>query len=207
MELSKEINKVLKGNTTEEQRQQGKKGRHAAQYDMGKREAASQLGVSEKFADTFLKMIHNTNHKQLKKSFTREIVQFLNENNRILTNPFGRTRQFLNKWGDELFKEAYAQIPQSTVSDHVKFAMIRIEKRVPELMILEESHDSYLGQVPLLIGSMYPFKILDRYKEVNKEEMETPIDFKNCSLSRGELVIPTDLHIGKESWEKMESYN
>ena len=204
-EIANELNAQMKGMTSDEERQEGKKFRHAGHYDMGKREAASQIGISEAKAAVALTKFHSTN-PNIKNVFHREIVDFLNRNNRILTNPFGRQRQFLNKWGDDLFKEAYAQIPQSTVSDHVKFAMKRIELRVPYLMILEESHDSYLGQVPLCIGAQYPFKLLDEYKKVNKEEMETPTDFKNCSLSRGELIIPTDLHIGKRNWQEMESY-
>jgi DNA polymerase I-like protein with 3'-5' exonuclease and polymerase domains len=172
---------------------------------MGKNEASMQLGISAREAAIGLVKFHGTN-PNIQKVFHYEIIEFLRNNNRMLTNPFGRQRQFLNKWGDELFKEAYAQIPQSTVSDHVKFAMIRIEKRVPELMILEESHDSFLGQVPLLINHQYPFKILDKFKQVNKEEMEMPIDFSGCSLPRGELIIPTDLHIGKKNWEVMEVY-
>jgi DNA polymerase I-like protein with 3'-5' exonuclease and polymerase domains len=204
-EIANELNRQMKEFTNDDERQKGKKFRHAGHYDMGKKEAASQIGISESKAAMALTKFHITN-TNIKGVFHREIIDFLNHNNRMLTNPYGRQRQFLNKWGDELFKEAYAQIPQSTVSDHVKFAMIRIEKRVPELMILEESHDSYLGQVPILSGAQYPFKILDRYRDINKEEMEMPIDFKNCSLSRGELIIPTDLHIGKESWEKMETY-
>ncbi len=204
-EIANALNKQMKEFTSEDERQEGKKFRHAGHYDMGKREAASQIGISEAKAAMAFTKFHSTN-PNIKNVFHREIIDFLNRNNRILTNPFGRQRQFLNKWGDDLFKEAYAQIPQSTVSDHVKFAMKRIELRAPYLMILEESHDSYLGQVPLLKNHQYPFKLLDEYKKVNKEEMEQPIDFKNCSLSRGELIIPTDLHIGKRNWQEMESY-
>jgi hypothetical protein len=36
---------------------------------------------------------------------------------RSLINPFGRRRIFMDRWGDELFKEAYSFIPQSTVAD------------------------------------------------------------------------------------------
>jgi hypothetical protein len=111
----------------------------------------------------------------------------------------------LNKWGHELFKEAFAQIPQSTVSDQLKFAAIRIEKRAPWLQILQESHDSLLGQCPILIGSQYPFKLIDQTLPIIKEELEAPINFKKCSLSRDvDLVIPCEIKMGKENWEKME---
>lgn len=204
--IAQDLNKQMKDMTSDEERQEGKKFRHAGHYDMGKREAASQIGISEAKAAAALSKFHSTN-ANIKGVFHKEIVEFLNANNRVLTNPFGRQRQFLNKWGSELWKEAYAQIPQSTVSDHVKFAMKRIELRCNYLMILEESHDSFLGQVPLLINYQYPFKLVDQFRDVTKEEMEIPIDFASCSLPRGKLIIPTDLHIGKENWQNMESYN
>lgn len=204
-ELAMELNAQMKGLINDEQRQEGKKFRHAGHYDMGKREAASQIGISEAKAGIALNKFHDTN-PNIRGVFHHEIVEFLNKNNRILTNPFGRVRQFLNKWGSELFKEGYAQIPQSTVSDQVKFAMIRIEPRCEKLQILAESHDSFLGQIPLLVGEQYPFKLLDQYAIVIKEELEQEIDFKDCSLPRGILTIPCDIHIGKNNWQEMEGY-
>lgn len=194
-ELKVQINARLKEVIDEVARQRGKKGRHAAHYDMGKHEASIQLGVSEAVAGQFLSMIHKTN-PNIKGVFHQEIKEFLQKNNRELTNPFGRKRQFLNKWGDELFKEAYAQIPQSTVSDQVKFAMRRIEQRAPWLEILEESHDSFLSQCPI--------KFAERTYPIIKEELEVPIDFKLCSLGSGKLVIPCEIKIGERNWLEMQ---
>lgn len=201
--LAKEINEALKATTTDEQRQQGKKFRHAGHYDMGKHEAGIQIGVPELVAGKILQIFHRTN-PNIKSVFHKEVQEFLAKNNRTLTSPHGRVRQFLNKWGDELFKEAYAQIPQATVSDQVKFAMARIERRAPWLEILGESHDSFLSQCPLCVGSMYPFSLVDRTYSIIKEELETPIDFSACSLGEGELVIPCEIKIGKVNWLEME---
>lgn len=195
IDLARRVNAALKERTTEDERQIGKKFRHAGHYDMGKREAAEQIGISEGTAGIILQKFHATN-PNIKGVFHREIIEFLNANNRMLTNPFGRVRQFLNKWGDDLFKEAYAQIPQSTVSDQVKYAMIRIERRAPWLEILEESHDSFLSQCPIeLAEKTYP---------IIKEELEVPIDFSKCSLGTGELIIPCEIKIGKQNWQEME---
>ena len=201
--LAREINAVLKLCTTDLQRQSGKKSRHAGHYDMGKHEASVQMGVPEIVAGKFLQTFHRSN-PNIKGVFHEEIKQFLAKNNRTLTSPHGRVRQFLNKWGDDLFKEAYAQIPQATVSDQVKFAMIRIERRAPWLEILEESHDSFLSQCPLVVGSMYPFRLVDQSFPIIKEELETPINFSRCSLGQGELVIPCEIKIGKKNWLEME---
>lgn len=193
-EAANSLNAQMKELVNEEERQEGKKFRHAGHYDMGKREAASQIGISEAKAGVALNKFHRTN-ENIQKVFHSEIVEYLNRNNRILTNPFGRQRQFLNKWGAELWKEAYAQIPQSTVSDHLKFSMLRIEQRAPWIEILQESHDSFLAQIKP--------EYLDGTKKIIREELESPIDFSQCSLPRGKLIIPCDISISTTNWMEM----
>lgn len=202
-ELAIEINSIIKKNTTEEQRQMGKKFRHAGHYNMGKHEASVQTGLPEKFTDVILKQFHRSN-ENIQKEFHEGVKKALADNGRKLVNPFGRERLFMNRWGDELFKEAYAQIPQSTVSDQTKFAAMRIERRAPWLEILLECHDSFLSQAPLCTGEQYPFKLIDKTLPIIREELEVPIDFSKCSLGEGTLVIPSDIKIGKKNWLEME---
>lgn len=193
-QLSKQINSILKGSIDEVLRQLGKKFRHAGHYDMGKRTASEQAHVSEWRAGNILTKFHATN-PNIRGVFHKEIIEALQENERKLCNPFGRERLFLNKWGHDLFKEAYAQIPQSTVSDSVKFAGQRIEWRMPSIKIMQESHDSLLMQV--LIGKE------SKAFDIIREEMMMPIDFSKCTLKRGELIIPCDLKIGTKNWKEM----
>jgi DNA polymerase I-like protein with 3'-5' exonuclease and polymerase domains len=200
--ISAKINEILKSVTTDAQRQVGKTFRHAGHYDMQKKTAAETAGVSEWRAKQILDKFHNTN-PNIKDVFHKEIISALKWNNRTLTSPNGRQRLFLNKWGEELWKEAYAQIPQSTVSDQNKKAAQAFELRMPEAMILAESHDSFLCQVPLALNEQYPMKHIDKAVKVMKEEMESPIDFRNCSLSRGELVIPCEIKMSDSNWEDM----
>jgi DNA polymerase len=202
-QLKNQIIPILKSKIDDEQRQEGKKFRHAANYDMGKREAARQTGLSEWRTKQNLDKVHSTN-PNIRNVFHKKIIEFLRDNNRILTSPHGRRRQFLNRWGDELFKEAYAFIPQACVSDHLKFSAREIEKRANWIQILSESHDSFLAQVPLEKGSQFPMKYIDRSVEIFKEELEKPICFRKCSLSRKELVIPCEIKIGTKNWEVME---
>ena len=194
-DLKQKINKILKERINDEQRQVGKKFRHAGHYDMGKREASRQTGFSEWRTNQILSKFHATN-PNIRGVFHREIIKELQDNNRVLVSPHGRRRQFLNRWGDELFKEAYADIPQATVSDHLKFSAQIIESRAPWIQILAESHDSFLAQVPICQ--------VDRAKVIIEEELERPIDFSKCSLSRGELIIPCEVKIGVHDWEHME---
>lgn len=193
--LRESISKKLKIAIDDESRQIGKKFRHAGHYAMGKKEASRQVGFSEWRCGQILEKFHGTNPK-IRNVFHHDIREALQNNNRILTSPHGRQRQFFNKWGDELFKEAYAQIPQSTVSDHLKFQAQVIEHRAPWIQMLSESHDSFLAQVPK--------SHVNEAVKIIKEELEVPINFEKCSLSRGELTIPCEIKIGEKSWENME---
>lgn len=196
------INKKLKELINDEHRQIGKKFRHAGHYDMGKMEASRQANVSAWKASQILGLFHATN-PNIRGVFHLEIKKALQDNNRELCTPHGRKRQFLNRWGEELFKEAYASIPQSTVSDHMKFQAQVIERRAPWIQILMESHDSFLAQIPLALNEINPFKYLDKAKDIITEELEKPIDFSQCSLPRGELIIPCEIKIGEKNWEEM----
>ncbi len=81
------------------------------------------------------------------------------------------------------------------MSDHVKFAMKRIELRAPWVEFLQESHDSFLAQIK-------PDK-LEETKLIIHEELEAPIDFSKCSLPRGELIIPCDFSVSTTNWQEM----
>jgi uracil-DNA glycosylase len=193
--LKKQITNILKERIDNERRQIGKKFRHAGHYDMGKREAARQTGFSEWKTKQILDRFHATN-PSIRGVFHKGIQECLRDNQRTLVSPHGRARQFFNKWGDDLFKEAYAFIPQATVSDHLKFAAQRIEKRARWVQIIMESHDSFTALIPI--------DTVDLACKIFKEELETPIDFKQCSLSRNdELIIPCEIQLAEKNWKEM----
>ena len=184
-------------------RQSGKRTRHAANYDVGKHQlmetlAGESIYISEWRAGTYLDKIHDSN-PNIRNVYHRGIEEALSECNCVLFTPLGRRRQFFNKWGREMFKEAYAYIPQSTVSDQVKFAMLRIRDQWHENPFVMESHDSFLALIKE--------EDLERFCVLSKAEMEQPIDFSNCSLPRDyKLVIPVEFKIGRNSWFAMEKY-
>jgi hypothetical protein len=103
---------------------------------------------------------------------------------------------FFDKWGDELFKSAYAHLPQVTEADHVKAAGIRIETRAPWIEFILESHDSLLAEID-------PNRVQEA-ATILKEELEVPIDFYQCSLPRGPLIIPCDIQISHTNWKHMQ---
>lgn len=178
------------------ERQCGKKSRHSGNYNVGKHQHMLTLGksgifISEWKAGKQLDRFHGENPK-IRNVFHAEIIEALQRNDCRLISPHGRPRIFFNKWGEDLWKEAYAQIPQATVSDQVKFAMVKIVARLKRewFRFVEESHDSFLA----LCKDEY----VQHANIVIKEELEAPIDFRACTLSRDyQLVIPCEIKCGK----------
>jgi uracil-DNA glycosylase family 4 len=185
------------GEVDDELRQIGKKTRHAGNYGMGKRRLSLLAQISEWRAGKCLDEFHSAN-PLISSVFWEEVRQALQDNNKVLISPHGRRRQFFDRWGGDLFKEAYSFIPQATVSDHTKFAAIRVEKRAPWIEILAESHDSFLSEVPI--------ERISEAAAIIKEEMEVPIDFAQCSLPRGVLVIPCDIQTSTTNWRNMKKW-
>jgi len=188
----------------------GKTLRHAGHLGAGKGRAATELNtqarkyhidisISESTADTALKIFHAKQPK-IKQIFQGDVIRRL-EKTRQLTAPVpygidapkGGTRTFFERWGDELFRQAFSYIPQRTVSENIKAAALRIRKAHPWIRILAESHDALLTSVP----------IVRRHEAaaIIKTEFERPIDFSKCSLERGSLVIPCDIEEGYDFYK------
>ncbi len=184
----------------------GKTLRHAGHLGASKRRAMLSVNtdarkykidtkIDEAFADKALKIFH-AKQPNIKRVFQAGIIDCLQHNKRQLRAPvpygidaeYGGVRTFFERWGDELFRQAFSYIPQRTVSENTKAAGMRVRARAPWIIIVRESHDALLCQVPI-----------NRKQEAAKilrEELERPINFRTCSLSRGELVIPCEIEEG-----------
>jgi DNA polymerase I len=126
--------------------------------------------------------------------------------NRTLVTPYNRVRAFFGPWGKELFKEAYAYKPQSTVADHCN------GKLHPELGIRggikavfddfvkpgyirmpNQSHDSIITEIPALDAP-------DIIPQIHKL-MARPI-----VVNHEQFTIPVDIEVG-ERWGELEKWN
>lgn len=185
----------------------GKTGRNGGNYDMGKRRLAQTINtdakkygidvqVSEWKAGEILQIFHAKSPK-IRGVFHRDIRLALEANNRTLVNPYGFRRQFLGRWNDDLIKEALADIPQSTVADHLKKAMLRLKKNIPDLRIIIEAHDAN-------VFMLRHDEVKDIAMEVDKQYSRV-IDFSTCTLKRGDLIIPAAFEIG-ESYGELKGY-
>jgi uracil-DNA glycosylase len=135
-------------------------------------------------------------HKQVEEAIrsTRTLVS-----PRAYGTPAGRKRRFFKKIDKHYLNVAFAQLPQSAISDHTKAAALRIMDRVDKSKahLIAENHDSLTA----LVHRRY----IRPYCNIAKVELERPIDFRACTLARDyELIIPAEFSIGRKRWGQMK---
>jgi hypothetical protein len=173
----------------------GASGRRASiETNTQARKYKTDVNITEAFAKKALETFHKKQPK-IKGIFQASVVHCLEKNRRLIAPvpveidaPLGGTRIFYERWGEDLFRQAYSYLPQRIVSENTKAAAMRIRTRAPWILLLCESHDALLAQVPL-----------EREVEaamILKEEFEKPIDFSACSIERGKLIIPCEVERG-----------
>jgi hypothetical protein len=181
-----------------DERYVGKRYNHASSYRMGSNRAAEVInkdaidtGVSVSLAQskTFSLKWHSYYHL---KGWWDRIEYALGANNRTLTTVYGFERTFFGFWGDELFKEATAFEPQSTVADHafgavhpdlgIEGGIIGIRKAFQsqrEVLIVHTGHDSVTIECPAAVkDDVIPVVYKNFYRPliVNEEEFWIPVD-------------------------------
>ena len=185
----------------------GKTLRHAGHLGAGKRRAAIELNtqarkykipiaITEAISERALQIFH-AKQPRIQQVFQAQIVESLKVNRQLLSpRPYGveaelcGRRTFFERWGDELFRQAFSYIPQRAVSDNTKMAGIRIKKRIPTIKVVMEAHDALLFSIPISKQT--------EWIPIIKQEMERPIDFSKCSLPRRHLKIPCEVETGKD---------
>src|SRR6185437_8965474 len=115
---------------------------------------------------------------------------------RTLTNCFGDKRRFMEQWGNDLFKQAVAYIPQSTVAQLVATGMrlVYADRTISnDWDLLANVYDSLTFQV-----TFTDWKVLAR------QCIKVGLDYMNqrCSYGGRDFFIGTDLKIGR-SWGAM----
>lgn len=144
------------------------------------------INISEWFADQCLKELRRDTPK-IPEVFHAGIKEALARDRRLI-GTFGASRYFYDDVGNDLWKGGYSFIPQQTVSDKTKMVLLKIIKHLWDVRVVVESHDA----LAMLIRE----KVLDERIEEIQSWFAEPIDFSNCSLSRGLLTIPTEIEIG-----------
>ena len=97
----------------------------------------------------------------------------------------------MDRWGDELFKDAYAFIPQSTVGDIMNergIEYVYYTEGFEKLELLNQVHDSLWFQIPISAGFSEHARML---KDIANSLM-TPLEWKGQ-----EFIIPVEFGVGK----------
>jgi len=174
----------------------GKRVRHAGNYDMGPFRLAQMTHLGLGSCEIKMQRFHAAN-SNTREVFHREIREALHLPRRELVTPLGRRRRFFERLSEKVYKKGFAQIPQSTISDHTKFTMRRVLEDFDEVRFLAEMHDGLMAEVPK-----------DQIEEVSKsfrKHYERIIDFSGCTLSRDyKLVIPCEIEYSSTSWMEMK---
>jgi DNA polymerase-1 len=134
------------GDITTEERYLAKRVVHASNYGMGPNKFAQVAGIPKARAIELLNA-YFTNFPRIK-VWHLEIQEELRKS-RTLTTPLGRVRQFMGAWNDDLLREAYAYIPQATVSDILNDGLVETYELLKQDSlgeILLQVHDSILVQ-------------------------------------------------------------
>lgn len=187
-EVSDEEGSSPLGNGEHSQRFWGKKANHEFNYDRGYKTFALEFELPEKEG----KFIHDRYHQVYPgvRQYHAWIKSRLTKD-RTIENPFGRKRLFLGRWGDELFKEAYAQFPQSTVADKINEQGLEFiyynQQWFGKVYILNQIHDSIVIEIPVDAGWTYHAECLLRIVE----SLETPITWRGTTFT-----IPADVIMG-----------
>ncbi len=102
---------------------------------------------------------------------------------RLLNTPFGRQRYFFERSGEELYNKAINYIPQSVCVDYLNKAMLNIWHNIPESILLLQSHDGLLFELPS--------NDIDKFKDKINKSLNIEIDLNNYKVK-----LPFDIHQG-----------
>lgn len=205
-----------------EKRFTGKTIRHAGHLGMGKRRAmftfnndAQKFGIDAKISEwkagQLLDAFHENDPKisgglwkttkgkyvEADNGFWREVFDEM-DRTKILVSPFGRRREFFGEVTDHWYKEGLSFIPQATIADNTKRAMLGIKEEIQDVRYVLEWHDGFLALVPE--------KEVDLYVPVFTSWMEKPIDFSECSIKRGVISIPCEIEFSDKTFYDLRAY-
>jgi len=167
----------------------GKKSNHSFNYDLGYKAFAILAEMSEREAKILLERYHHVYpgvrryHAWIRTKLSKD---------RTLENLLGRKRVFRERWGDELFKEAYAFIPQSSVADIINERGVRFiyynQSLFRPVDLLNQVHDAIAFQM-----SHKDFSWLQHAEVLLRlrDSLQAPLAWRGMEFS-----IPVDLSVG-----------
>ena len=199
-EISGEDGSSSLGDGRQSERFWGKKGNHATNYDVGYKTFALKNEMTENIAKAVIEKIHR-GYPQIRNGF-HVIVQNMLKKNRMVTNLMGRSRLFLGPISPSYpnvpkgacattYREAYAQLPQSTTADKINEHGVEYiyynQDLFPSVELLTQIHDSVVFQIPL----SEPWIEHARMISLIHQSLEQPLIWKDT-----EIKTPADIAVG-----------
>lgn len=183
------------GGGTQTWRFWGKKANHGLNYDLGYKAFSLLYEIPESDGKYIVEKYHQVypGVRQYHAWIRQQLFK-----DRTLTNLLGRRRLFIDRWGDQLFKEAYSFIPQSSVADIVNRRWLNnIQKNqykyYPVDLILQV-HDSITIQMDY---SKYSWKEIAEVLLHLVNDVEQPLEWQGRKF-----VIPSSLEVGINMYKK-----
>lgn len=187
------------GDGRQSERFWGKKGNHAINYDVSYKTFALVNEMPEGDAKYLLETIHR-GYPQIRAGYQATIEQMLKKN-RTVTNLFGRNRLFMGpiyqdrftpKYAcEETFRQAYAQMGQSTCADKINEQGLEFIYYNQDLFspveLLAQIHDAIVFQIPLSL----PWQEHARILLLIKHSLEIPLSWHGKVFA-----TPADLMMG-----------
>jgi DNA polymerase-1 len=158
----------------------------AANYGNGPGRVANMLHCSQSEARKLLEKYHEAFPEVCR---WQEYIRLQLAKNHMLVTPLGRKRKFLGRWGDELFRSAYAFIPQATVADYLNLGLLRLWLKLfplnswPVLQV----HDEIVVECPI--------DCEQQVEQIMRQCLEIPIVVESDLL-----VIPLETKVLYEHW-------
>ena len=197
--FNKPIEEVTTGDK-ESEREIAKHLIHASNYGIGPRTFSKVAGVSESEAKVLLQKYFDTFPRI--KAWHMKIQAGLGKN-RTMVTPMGRKRTFFGLWGDQLFREAYAFVPQSTVADVLNLAMIRFCKLKEDGRLNAPPYQVGHGiEVMLQVHDAFVVQCNKTHVQHTMDCMREAFDIPLLIFGRT-LKIPVEMKVG-ENWEEMK---
>lgn len=175
------------GHSDKSQRDWGKTMNHSSNYGIGPNTFAARFEIPLDMAKRLLQRYH-LEYPEVENGYQEQIKRMLYDN-RLVRNCMDRTRLFLDRIGPEIYQDAFAFPPQSTIADEINRKGLIYIWNHPELQdvcILNQVHDAIYFQLPRTL----PLIDIARKVSIIIKELQTPLRWKG-----NEFSIPVDMKI------------
>lgn len=187
------INQIDPKDVTKYQRSDAKNGSYGGNYGMRPEKASMVYKIPLDRARFVLSRYH-AEVPEIAAVYWKEIAERVSTT-RVVVNPLGRRRLFLDRIDDDLLRQAYSDFAQSTVACLINRAFSILDDifRGPEARLKLQVHD----EIDL---SVDPDRVQETARIV-KNVMEYPLHFPGIDVP---LIIPAEISAGPNWYEQKE---